>query len=282
VKKRIFFFLGVISCCSAIYAQGEIDLQPRVFYRNEWSVAAMLNSNGFGANYRLGIHVDASNKRLFEAEFAYLKDPKEKKSNVPIYNSTARYVEGKKNLPLNFKVGYGKQRERFRKHDAGGIAIRYFYNFGPSLMLLKPIYYEIGQVVYIPGATYARWEEHPDSPSKYNPEWRSNNILIGRRASLFKGFSEIRLVPGAYAKYGYSFEFGTQDRVIHALEAGFIGEAFLRRIDIMDFSKPDMGQSKVAQNKQFFLTIFLSYRFGRIVDPYEVRQKRERSREISY
>jgi hypothetical protein len=280
VKKCILVFLGIIGCSSAIQAQGEIDLQQRVFYRNEWSLAVMLNSNGFGANYRAGIHIDAANKRLYEIDFAYFRDPKEQKSNVNIMYSTARYVEGKKNLPFNFRAGYGRQHERFRKHDVGGVAIRYFYNFGPSLMLLKPIYYDIGESVQIPGTNFAR-VEHIGS-ERYDPQWRANNIHVISRASFFKGFNGLRVVPGVYAKYGYNFEFGSQDRVIHALEAGLIGEAFLRRIDIMDFSKPNADQRKDAQNRQVFLTIFLSYRFGRIVDPYEVRRRRERSREISY
>ena len=281
MKKHIFFFLGAISCYSTIYAQGEIDIQQRVFYRNEWSIAPMINSNGFGLNYRIGIHVDAANKRLFEADFAYFRDPKEQRSFVDFrLQSNARYVEGKKNLPFNFRVGYGRQHERFRKHDVGGVAVRTFYNFGASLMLLKPIYYEIGQIVPIPGTDRGYWEAFP--AAKYDPMWRANNVIIRERASFFRGFSEIRVVPGAFAKYGFNFEFGAQDRVIHALEVGLIGEAFLRRIDIMDFSNPNAGQSRVAQNRQFFLTVFLSYRFGRIVDPLEVRQRRERSREISY
>ena len=50
----------------------------------------------------------------------------------------------------------------------------------------------------------------------------------------------------------------------------------------MDFTYLGPESRKVAQNQQFFLTLFVSYRFGRIVDPYEVKKKRERSREISY
>ena len=69
-----------MNCLVAVYAQGEIDFQSRVFYRNEWSLAAMLNSNGFGANYRYGQRIDAANKRLYEVDFAYLKDPNEQKT----------------------------------------------------------------------------------------------------------------------------------------------------------------------------------------------------------
>jgi hypothetical protein len=273
VKKSFFIFLGIMMCSfSAVFSQGEIDQQEKVFYRNEWSLALMINSTGFGANYRYGERINAADKRLYEIDFAYVKDPKETKSDTQSQFSTARYVYGKTNLAFDFRIGYGKQHERFRKHDAGGIAIRSFYNFGPSIMLLKPIYYEIEEAV---GTGY-----EPRPPSKYNSQWTNVNIIS--RASFFKGFNEIKVVPGVFAKFGYNFEFGKEDRIIHALEAGIIAEGFIKKIEIMDFSNPDVSQRDSAKNQQFFITLFLSYRFGRIVDPYEVKKKRERSKEISY
>ena len=285
MKKRFIVFLGIVNCFFVVYAQGEIDLQPRVFYRNEWSVAAMLNSNGFGANYRYGKRINADNKRLYEVDFAYMKDPKEQKSYSNVDWGGSRYVNGKKNLAFDFRFGYGKQHEVFRKHDLGGIAIRYFYNFGPSVVLLKPIYYEAGQVVTVPGGPggtlYYYWEPLPQ-PEKFDPNWEGNNIHIAKRASFFKGFDELKPLPGAFVKFGFNFEFGKEDKIIHALEAGLIAEGFIKKVEIMDFTKPHVSQRKSAQNQQFFLTLFISYRFGRIVDPYEVKKKRVRSSEISY
>jgi len=259
----------------AVYAQGEIDFQPRVFYRNEWSLAAMINSNGFGANYRYGKRIDAANKRLFEVDFAYMKDPKESKSYGYDQYTVSRYVEGKKNLAFDFRFGYGRQHEIFRKHDLGGIAVRYFYNFGPSIVLLKPIYYNIGKSVGPYLEVYA-------DPFKYDPNWGANNTYIMRRASFFKGFNELGVDPGAFAKFGFNFDFSRQDRLVNALEAGIIAEGFVKKVEIMDFTYLHSKPGKIAQNQQFFLTLFVSYRFGRIVDPYEVKKKRERSKEISY
>ena len=230
----------------------------------------MINSNGFGANYRYGQRINADNKRLYEIDFAYIRDPKERRSET---GAQTMIVYGKKNLAFDFRFGYGKQHEKFRKHDIGGVAIRRFYNFGPSLVLMKPIFYDridvTTQTIY--------------RSSKFDPMWYSNNHRIIGRSSFFDGFDRIRVVPGAFVKFGYNFEFGSHDRNIHALEAGLIAEGFIERLEIMDFTNLDLNQRyKTAQNRQFFLTIFLSYRFGKIVDPYEVRERRERSREISY
>jgi hypothetical protein len=273
--KRIFALLSVINCVLGVYAQGEINVQPNYVNLNEyeWSIAGMLNSNGFGANFRYGQRIDAANKRLFEIDFAYMKDPKEHKTQLD--NLGSKYVDGKKNLAFNFRFAYGRLHEITRKHDVGGIAIRYFYNFGPSVVLLKPIYYNIGR----PLGQY--WEPHPPA-KKYDPDWLIDNLHIGGRASFFKGFDELKPIPGAFAKFGFNFDFGKEDKVIHALEAGLIAEGFIKKVEIMDFSKPDINLKKHAQNRQFFLTLFVSYRFGKIVDPFEIKKKRERSREISY
>jgi hypothetical protein len=280
--KRIIVLLSVINCVLGVYAQGEINLQPNYVNldEREWSIAALINSNGFGANYRYGQRIDANNKRLFEVDFAYMKDPKEQKK-PSIINPNSKLVDGKKNLAFNFRFGYGRQHEICRKHDVGGIAVRYFYNFGPSVVLLKPIYYDVGELIPILGTIYSDWKPHPPA-KKYDASWYSNNIRIGNRASFFKGFDELKPVPGAFAKFGFNFDFGKEDKVVHALETGLIAEAFIKKVEIMDFTNPDINLKKYAQNQQFFLTLFISYRFGRIVDPYEVKKKRERLREISY
>ena len=266
-----------MNCFIAVYAQGELDLQPRVYYRNEWSLAGMLNSNGFGANYRYGKRLTAANKQLYEVDFAYMKDPKEAKSNC-VDNSGAKFVNGKKNLAFDFRFGYGKQHEMFRKHDLGGIAVRYFYNFGPSVVILKPIYYKVGE--YIWDRYY--WDVFPD-PYKFDPEWDTGgNIYILGRSSFFKGFNELGVIPGAFAKFGFNFDFSRQDRVVHAIEAGIIAEGFIKKVEILDYTCFHTGLTKIAQSQQLFLTLFVSYRFGRIVDPYEVKKKRERNTEISY
>lgn len=236
----------------------------------------MLNSNGFGGNYRYGKRIDAQNKRLFEIDFAYLKHPKETKT-YSVTNSGAKFVYGKTNLAFDFRFALGRQNEIFRKHDVGGIAIRYFYNYGPAVVLLKPIYYEVGDGVYTPNGTMVNPR---DDPERFDPTWYANNVYILQRASFFKGFDGLKLNPGVFGKFGFNFEYSKKDRVIHALECGLIAEGFAKRIEIMDFSNPPQG--KIAKNQQFLLTLFVSYRFGRIVDPYEVKKKRIRPQEISY
>ena len=77
------------------------------------------------------------------------------------------------------------------------------------------------------------------------------------KASFFKGFDEIKLYPGLYARSGFSFEYSKNDRVTHAIEVGASFHAFAKTIPIM----------ASEDNKQFFPAIFVSYRIGMILDP---------------
>ncbi|MDR0713762.1 MAG: hypothetical protein LBF89_05835 [Bacteroidales bacterium] len=280
MKKYVTVVTLIAVACTAVHAQGEIDLQQKVFYRNEWSLALMLNSNGFGGNYRYGKHINARTKKLWEMDFVYMKAPKDYKTYSPT-TSGAKFVYGKKNLAFDWRVALGRQYEIFRKHDVGSVAIRYFYNYGPSVVMLKPVYYNVGDGYYDPvsNLTYVIEREEPE---RFDPDWINMNVAILSRASFFKGFDKLSLVPGAFGKFGLNVEYSKQDKVIHALECGMIVEGFIKKVEIMDFSSPPAYQSKTAKNQQFFLTLFVSYRFGRIVDPYEVKKERKRSNEISY
>ena len=85
------------------------------------------------------------------------------------------------------------------------------------------------------------------------------------RASYLKGFDELSFTPGIYGKSGITFEFSKYDEVIHALEAGIILDAFINEIQIM----------AIENNKQIFFTMFLSYRFGKVVDARFKKRKTE-------
>jgi hypothetical protein len=66
-------------------------------------------------------------------------------------------------------------------------------------------------------------------------------------------------MPGLYAKGGFNFEYSKEDKIIHAIEFGAQINAFPKKIPIM--AGPD--------NKALFFSLFVSYRFGVILDPLD-------------
>jgi len=77
------------------------------------------------------------------------------------------------------------------------------------------------------------------------------------KASFFKGFDEMKLYPGLYTRAGFNFEYSKNDRITHAIEVGASLHGFIKEIPIM----------ATEDNKQFFPSLFVSYRIGMILDP---------------
>ena len=142
----------------------------------------------------------------------------------------------------------GFQHIIFKKIDQGGIAIRYIFSGGPSISLYKPIYYD---VLYPISLYESEVRSEKFGVSIHNPQ------DIYSSSSFFKGFDEIKIIPGAYGKAGINFEYSKLDRIIHAVEIGVTFDAFVKKIPIM----------ANENNLRFFPALFVSYRIGRIIDP---------------
>ena len=144
MKKLLIIVLPVWLITVSLYAQGEIDEQQKVFFRNERSLGILLNSDGFGLGYREGKRVDFLNKRFFEIDLGNLKHSKEHRYTYNNYGGgSGSFISGKLNAVYFLRGGIGRQHEIFKKADLGGVAVRYFYSAGPVLALYKPIYYRV-------------------------------------------------------------------------------------------------------------------------------------------
>ncbi len=251
MKKLLIIVLPVWLITVSLYAQGEIDEQQKVFFRNERSLGILLNSDGFGLGYREGKRVDFLNKRFFEIDLGNLKHSKEYRYTYNNYGGgSGSFIFGKLNAVYFLRGGIGRQHEIFKKADLGGVAVRYFYSAGPVLALYKPIYYRV--LYQISGSVYYfEIREEKFDVSIHDP------TLIYSKASFFKGLDETKALPGLYAKAGFNFEYSRQDKMIHAIEMGAQVNAFPKEIPIM----------AAPHNKAIFFSLFLSYRLGVIVDP---------------
>ena len=272
--KTLKLFSVILFCFISFegYSQGEIDEQPKVMLRNEKTGVLNLTSNGIGAGYYFGQRINARNQTLYSIDFLNVKHPKEIRltSNYSYYSSRS-FVFGKQNSFFEFKGSIGKQYEMFRKNDKGGISIRYFYSAGPSLGILKPIYYEIRYYV-----TYPPYET--SKTEKFNTSIHQSNI--NGKASFFKGIKEISLMPGVTTKAGFSFEYSREDAIVRAIEIGMGLDIFPRPIAIM----------ATERNNFLFLSLSVGYRFGKVIDISEaalakshkdLRQAKKLSRKIS-
>ena len=255
MRKLLVIAVTLLFGAISLYAQGDLNEQQKVFFRNERSFAILLNSDGVGLSYREAKRIDYLNKRLLEIDIGTLKHPKEYKVTNPYTTGTGSFVFGKLNSVMFIRGGIGRQHEIFKKADLGGIAIRYFYSAGPVIALYKPIYY---RVLYPISLNEFEIREEKFSSAVALPQ------DIYSKASFTKGFDELKALPGLYAKGGFNFEYSKEDKVIHAIEIGSQINAFPKKVPIMASN----------DNKAIFFSLFVSYRFGVIVDPLHPEETR--------
>ena len=253
----IFAFSFFISpLAQLVYAQGEIDLEKRIILRDERSFGIFLNSNGFSGDYTYLKRINARNHKLYQIEFMLVKHPKEiRLTNTSSYYSQRSFVFGKQNAFFELRAQYGREHELFRKNDKGGLSIRNFYSIGPTLGILKPIYYEMEYIAII-DSMYA----YSYKTEKFNTAIHQSNVA--GRASFFKGFNEISFIPGISAKIGLSFDYSRQDVSIHALEIGLGMDLFSKRIPMM----------ATENNNFYFFNLYAGYRFGKVINISEAAQ----------
>lgn len=248
MDKKVFigFLMGILLLSGVnAHAQGEIEDYSSINFTDERTFGLSANTNGFAAHFRYGKRMDGFTKRTYEIDCALVKHPKEERMSS-IFNA-GRYVFGKRNVCFTLRGGLGRQKEIFSKFDKGGISIRYYYNYGVAISFLKPIYYEY---FYSP---------NPNSAGELRTTTFDGNVLhtgnILGTASFLKGFDEMGILPGGYVKFGMMFEYSRRKEVLNAIEAGFILDGYHKKLDLM----------AIEDNPQFFLSMFISYRFGRVI-----------------
>jgi len=251
MKKLLILAVIILFGAVSVYAQGELNQEQKIFFRNEKSFGVLLNTDGIGISYREAKRIDFRNKRLLEIDGGNLRNQKEYKQSSP-YTQGGSYFFGKLNSVFYIRAGIGHQHELFKKADLGGIAVRYFYTVGPVFALYKPIYYKVLYPVSVQTNEVEVREE------KFDASLAVPQDIYGR-ASFFKGINETKFLPGLYAKAGFNFEYSKEDKVIHAIELGAQLNAFPKKIPIM----------AIPDNKALFFSLFVSYRFGIILDPLD-------------
>ena len=243
MTRRIVILLLTVLSCGAVMAQGDIDTEKKILYRNEWSIGAVAKTNGFEIDFRSGKFVSIFKKNLLDFGLGFIKHPQQYRAVNPYYSGYSGYCFGKKNFCFELFYTMGRQRTLFHKADLGSVEVRLFYMGGVSLAFLKPIYYEIWH--------YSGKEEI--TSEKFDPVNHDPVSTLGP-SEFSKGFSEIKVVPGVEGKMGLSVEFGKKDTRLIAAEAGVKLSAYAKKLEIM----------AQKRNPQFICALFMTFRMGRV------------------
>jgi hypothetical protein len=232
------FYISIVACFSLFFclkadaqmiSGSELD-NPDIQLRNESYFGVNINSHGWGISYRRGKHKTGTLKRMLDFDFVGYRHPKEVKiSNRSGSNNSRSYYYGKLNNASFLRAGYGFQKVIFDEELPGALQIRLNYYTGASLGILKPVYLEI----YKPSQIFP--DRYELVTEKYNPEKHFVENIYGK-APYLKGINELSINPGVYGKFGVSFEYGPDQEVVRAIEAGVVVDFHPKAMQVMAFN----------------------------------------------
>lgn len=219
-----------------------------IAYRKHNVFGLKLTNDGYGFFYEHGRAQSIKKALLFQLDFSERKDPREKKQ-ANIYAPASPFIFGKINYFYPLKLGVQQQILFGNKSNKNGVAVTGNFGGGLSLGLLRPYYLEINDT-----ANGGR------KSIKYNSADSSDFSNAGLLNSLFvassgftKGWNEIQVKPGAYAKAALRFDYGSYNEVVSALEVGITGEYYFSKIPQLVYLK----------QRNFFLNVYVALVFGR-------------------
>ncbi|MBK6935807.1 MAG: hypothetical protein IPH18_02170 [Chitinophagaceae bacterium] len=211
-------------------------------YEKQSVFGVQFRNNGYGAFFELGRMKTNRRTNIYRIDITEIKHPKEEKSSNIVFFGNP-YIYGKLNNFYQVTLGYGQQYILGQKGNKNGVAVTALYNGGLALGLLRPYYVEV---------------EDPNGGEnkliKYSVA--DSSLFLGPTivgsGGLGKGWNELKLKPGAFAKAGLRFDYGRFNEVVTGIEIGLSGEFYASKIPIY------FG----AKEKQFFFQAYIALLFG--------------------
>jgi hypothetical protein len=208
-----------------------------IAYRKHFLVGGKLTTSGYGIFFEMGRASSIKKGLLYQLEITEQKSHKELK----VYNAenpVSSFVYGKENFVYPVKLGVQQQRVLGNKSNKNGVSI--FGNYGGGLVLafLRPYY------VQLDDGTYIKYQA--DSATFIN-----GSRIIGAN-NFSKGWDDMTITPGIYAKTSLRFDYGAYNEIVSALEIGLSAELYTKEISIMALNP----------SKQFFVTGYVAIMFG--------------------
>jgi len=229
---------------NALIRQAE---EGTLVYSKQTVFGFQARSNGYGLLYELGKMKTPLKSTVYRIELTEIKHPKENRfqnlSNPFLFISNP-YIYGKVNNFYQLSVGVGQQRLIGQKGNKNGVSVSWNYNGGLIAGLLKPYYVQVEDLT----GTNIKY-------IKYTPE---DSILFLGPAILgaggfWRGWNELKVKPGAFAKTSLRYDYGRFNEVVSALEIGCSIEYYPGGIPIMALQK----------EKPLFFQAYIALLFGR-------------------
>ncbi len=266
MRKLIFIVLAVVSATVSFAQQDKKDKKEVrrqkinslikqeeegvIAYRKHTIGGFKLTNDGYGAFLEIGRAQSINRALLFQLDIAERKHAKEEKQTNPLYSGPA-IIFGKINFFYPVKLGVQQQILLGNKSNKNGVSITGNFGGGVSLGLLRPYFVDIYDTTKSPLQRRSIRYESADSNLFSNSD--SLYYLQATGPNLGKGWSNLKLTPGAYAKAAVRFDYGRYNEVVSAIEVGITAEYYSKKIPQIVYVKP----------KNLFLNLYVSIMFGK-------------------
>lgn len=158
------------------------------------------------------------------------------------------YVYGKINSFYQLKLGYGQQYILGQKGNKNGVAVIAIAQAGASAGLVKPYYLNLGN----------REIKYADDSVTFLSTYIGGPVAAAG-AGPFKGWGELSVVPGVYAKTALRFDFGRYNENVSAIEIGLSIDYYFKDIQMM----APLSRDRMASGPQtLFFQGHLAFVFG--------------------
>lgn len=213
-----------------------------ITYKKSFAFGAKLTTDGYGVFFELGRASSIKKALLYQLDISERKHIKEEKQNS-IYSNTVPFIYGKENFFYPVKLGVQQQILLGNKSNKNGVAVTGNYGGGIIAGLLRPYYV---QAQTGNGISFVKYNSADSSA------FLSSNTVYGG-PDLGKGWNELTVTPGVYAKTAVRFDYGSYNEVISAIEVGLSAEFYSKKIPQMVYNK----------EKQFFFSGYVAIIFGK-------------------
>ncbi|MBC7887504.1 MAG: hypothetical protein H7Z13_06410 [Ferruginibacter sp.] len=234
-----------------------------IAYHKHNAFGFKLTSDGYGGFFEVGRARSIKKALLFQLDISERKHGKEDKQTNPSI-PTSPFIFGKINYFYPVKIGVQQQILLGNKTNRNGVSVTGNFGGGISLALLRPYNLEINDLAK-GRRKLLRYESTDstlitESPVSYQADsvLFTNSITLIRAlqasgTGLGKGWGQIKVTPGLYAKAALRFDYGKYNEMLNAIEVGLTGELYSKKIPQLVYTPP----------KQYFISAYVSVMFGR-------------------
>ncbi|MBK8502777.1 MAG: hypothetical protein IPL46_11465 [Saprospiraceae bacterium] len=253
-------FILSLFCLSTIASYGQYTILPKpigeesLVYETERIFHLRAHSNGLSLGYSVGDIETYYKTRYYFFDIGSLKNSKEYSQNFRFFTSnlgeaSRSFIYGKINRLYALRAGVGHKKYFSERARRKSVIVGINYEYGFTIGVLKPYYLKLKRST--DGNLYDDITE--EKYSEGNADIFLDETAIHGGAEFRYGWDEIKLKPGFHAQFGTNFTWGNQDNLIKALEVGLMADVFLSKVPLM----------LTAQNKPYFINVYLTLQFGK-------------------